>query len=136
MKWLLLLAFLCGCSFAQRTHVAYLDQSITPAKQGWLPHRTVAATNQVDIFHDGQKPTRQYRDLAVFTVDGNHFEEPDAIAGFTQRAREICADAIIITADTSRAGIQINATSAAPFSTVNNKDDRYLYRAVAVRYLP
>ena len=59
---------LASCTFAMRTSVATLDSTPRSAKTGNL-----------EVYQQGKKPTRPYKEIALFTVDGEGREEADAV---------------------------------------------------------
>jgi hypothetical protein len=86
MNALLLLALatlITGCSFAQRTQVARYDTTMREKREN------------IEVFTDGRLPTQKYREIALYTVDGEAHEEATAIEGFIRLARDAGADAII-----------------------------------------
>jgi hypothetical protein len=103
---------------------------------------------------DGKKPTRPYREIALFTVDGQLREEPDAITGFIDLARRYGADALIVERPSATLAFETAAsTKAASQSTppdsraasageekahaearVLRPEERALFRALAVTY--
>src|SRR5262245_1682274 len=76
---------LTGCSFAQRTCVATLDGTPRPARTG-----------NIEVFQQGKKPTRPYKEIALYTVDGEGKDEADAVQGFMELARKQGADAVLM----------------------------------------
>lgn len=78
-------ALLAGCTFAMRTSVATLDGMPQAAKTGNL-----------EVYQQGKKPTRPYKEIALFTVDGEGREEADAVQGFIELGRKRGADAVLV----------------------------------------
>ena len=76
---------LAGCTFAMRTSVARLDSTPRAAKTG-----------NIEVYQQGKKPTRPYREIALFTVDGEGREEADAVQGFIELGRKFGADAVLV----------------------------------------
>jgi hypothetical protein len=76
---------LTGCTFAKRTSIATLDNTARPAKTG-----------NIEVFQQGKKPTRPYKEIALYTVDGDGREEADAVQGFMELARKHGADALLV----------------------------------------
>lgn len=91
-----LAALLPGCTFAQRTSVAMLDGNAAPPAAGVGPVSLRAKTRSIEVYQQGKKPTRAYREIALFTVDGEGREEADALQGFMDLGRKCGADAILM----------------------------------------
>ncbi len=91
---LIILTFAVGCSFTQRTHVARLD----------IVSRTPASS--VEIFRGGERPIREYKEIAMLTIDGNWAEEPDAIQAFLNWDQRLGADAVLVEPPINDKGVQ------------------------------
>ena len=140
MKTVLLLlcsvAFLAGCTSAQRTHIAWLDTAYEPGKGGHGPipaletQRLLSqpAKGNVEVFHQGHLPERAYREIAFFSVDGNGNEEADAIQGFVDLARHAGADAVILDLPSNSRDSK-NEPIPVPVLLANQ---RYIFHATAI----
>jgi hypothetical protein len=89
---LLLACLLSGCTFSSRTNIAMLDGTSAPTR---LSH-TNRTTTSVVVYQQGKKPTRPYKEIALFTVDGEGREEASAVQGFIDLGRKCGADAILV----------------------------------------
>ena len=72
-----------GC--AASVKVARFDQVTRTPKVGDL-----------DVFTSPQAVARPYKEIALFTVDGEGREEADAVQGFIDLARKCGADAVLV----------------------------------------
>lgn len=50
----------------------------------------------VEVYQQGKKPSRPYKEIALFTVDGEGREEARALQGFIDLGRKCGADAILM----------------------------------------
>lgn len=80
----LAIALLSGCSFATRTRVATLDSTQRAAKVG-----------NIEVFRHGQMPTRQYKEIAAYSLASHGGESANVLQGFIELARKQGADALI-----------------------------------------
>ena len=113
LLWLLLM--LSGCSWADHTSVALLDQSRREPPASWYSHlntsaRSTAGQRDVEVFLEGKKPSRAYKEIALFTVDGQLRQEPDAVTGFIELARRYGADALLV--ERPSWGLKVEASGA------------------------
>ena len=81
-------------------------------------------TTQVDIFRDGQKPTRAYKEIGLLTDDGGLVEQRGIEAKLIRKAKRMGANAIIFQPLTKSGG------ELKGFSVV----DTYVYRALVIVY--
>lgn len=80
----LAIVLLSGCSFATRTRVATFDSTQRPAKVG-----------DIEVFRHGQTPTRQYKEIAAYSLASHGGESANVLEGFIELARKQGADALI-----------------------------------------
>ncbi len=82
-------------------------------------------TISVDIFQDGNKPTKQYKEIGVVAFEDFGGEETSVLKLMIERAKHIGADALIIK-PREDTGYNFN-----PFGRSGNK---YMFKAIAVVY--
>jgi len=132
------MGLLGGCTFAQRAHVAWLDPAYEPGRAGHAPFTPLETQRllsqplkpDIEVFQPGHKPDRPFREIALFSVDGNGDEEPDAIQAFVDLARHAHADALIVDASSPKdVGQHDSAGQERAFLTPNQ---RYVFRATAI----
>jgi len=82
------------------------------------------ATADIDIFREGQKPTRAYKEIGVVTDDGRAVEQPTIEAKMIKKANRMGGNAVILHVPV-RSG-----TEMAGFSAV----DTFLYKATVIVY--
>ena len=81
-------------------------------------------TAEIDVFRDGQKPTKAYKEIGMVTDDGRAVEQPDIESKFIKKAKRMGGNAIIMFAPT-RSGGELSG-----FSLV----DTFLYKASIIIY--
>jgi hypothetical protein len=81
-------------------------------------------TTEIDIFRDGQKPTKAYKEIGMVTDDGKIVEQPNIGSKFIKKAKSMGGNAIIMYAPT-RCGQELSG-----FGLV----DTYLYKASVLTY--
>jgi hypothetical protein len=76
---LLLVGFLAGCSSVQ-------------------PYDGVkrAPKEQIDVFSDGQQPTKPFKVIASFSEEGGDGDQANKYAKFVKQAKQLGADGIIL----------------------------------------
>jgi hypothetical protein len=85
-------------------------------------------TANVEMFRDGQKPTRPYKEIALLTDDGGIKEQGEIEAKFVKRAKTLGANALILQ-DPVKSGGEANALGFG-----FGWHDTYYYKASAVVY--
>lgn len=53
-------------------------------------------TGDFEVFRDGEKPVREFREIAALTYDADFRDEAEAIGAMSQRARQMGANGLII----------------------------------------
>lgn len=81
-------------------------------------------TTAIDVFRDGQKPTKAYKEVGMVTDDGRAVEQPNIESKFIQKAKRMGGNAIIMYPPT-KSGSELSG-----FSLV----DTFLYKASVVIY--
>jgi hypothetical protein len=77
-------AIFTGCTFETRTNVAALDSTPRAAKTG-----------DIEVFLHGNKPTRAYKEIALYSLASHGGEEAYVLQGFIQLAKKQGADGIL-----------------------------------------
>jgi hypothetical protein len=93
---LLVLPFLTGCSFAGRTSIAMLDGRPRPSTGFFWTYGSRDKSASLEVYQQGKKPTRPYKEIALFTVDGDGKQEADAVQGFIILGRKCGANALVV----------------------------------------
>ena len=74
-----------------------LDGSASPSAGFLSSHGPPRAkVGAIEVYQQGKKPARPYKEIALFTVDGEGREEADAVQGFIDLARKCGADAVLV----------------------------------------
>lgn len=81
-------------------------------------------TAEIDIFREGQKPSKACKEIGMLTDDGRAVEQPEIEAKFINKARRMGGNSIIMHAPTKSGG------ELSGFSVV----DTFLYKASVVIY--
>ena len=79
---------------------------------------------RIELFRDGQKPNRLYKEIGLLTDDGALGEQGDIEAKFIKKAKKMGADALILSPLVKTGG------ELKGFGIV----DTYLYKASAIVY--
>jgi hypothetical protein len=107
----LLVAFLFGCSSAPREVIYDHTQR----------QRTVA----VEVFRDGNKPEKPYKEIGEIAYEDFGGEEPRVMNEMLDRARKLGANALIM---------QPRVDTDYQFNPFGRSGSRYMYKAIAVVY--
>lgn len=90
------------------------------------PKNTASAVPQVEVFRDGQSPTRSFKLLTILTDDGTEGEESEIQDKMIKKAKRLGASAVIFE-PLKESGFEV-----APFSFQAKKT--YIYKAKVVTY--
>jgi len=82
-------------------------------------------TTSVEVFRDGNKPSRQFKELGELAYEDFGGEEPKVMRQMLERAKQLGADAIIL---------QPRTDTGYHFNLFGRSGNRYMYKSVAVAY--
>jgi len=83
-------------------------------------------TTNIDVFRDGQKPTKHYKEIALLSDDGGAGEQAAIEAKFVKKAKAMGGNAIIVYPMTKSGGEM-------PMFAIGWKDT-FFYKAAVVVY--
>ncbi len=95
------------------------------ATQDGLNSAPTAPAANIEMFRDGQKPTKPYKELGMLTDDGGLKEQPEIEAQFIKKAKQMGGNAIILEPLVKTGG------EVKPFTI--HWTDTYLYKAIVIR---
>jgi hypothetical protein len=102
----------------------FLPGCKTPATQP--PYTGSSSTAQFDIFRDGEKPTRPYKEIDLLKDDGRPVEQEDIEAKMIKKAKKMGGSAIIFK-DPIKSG-EDNAWGSGSLKVT------YLYKGIVIVY--